>query len=170
MDISLKTLTSILEQHKLTDAQSEELQKVIFGLDDGRIISSSDVPSDTSVGETTKIEISYFLHTVFIKEGKVLFESHEYFDNFSSVEVAFKSAVQDEKRYSDFFNRDTPKGFVKLTDRELLAYPRDKYDEQRTHIWIEEFPSLVKVAEGEDSLDNLGFPRENSSTANTDGE
>ena len=30
-------LASILGNHKLTDAQSEELQKVIYGLDDGRL-------------------------------------------------------------------------------------------------------------------------------------
>lgn len=35
--INKSTLTSILENHKLTDAQSEELQKVIYGLDDGRL-------------------------------------------------------------------------------------------------------------------------------------
>lgn len=34
--INVSTLTSILEHHKLTDEQSEELQKVIYGLDDGR--------------------------------------------------------------------------------------------------------------------------------------
>ncbi len=35
--ISISTLTSILENHKLTDEQSEELQKVIYGLDDRRL-------------------------------------------------------------------------------------------------------------------------------------
>lgn len=35
--INISTLTSILENHKLTDEQSEELQKVIYGLNDGRI-------------------------------------------------------------------------------------------------------------------------------------
>lgn len=35
--INKYTLTSILGNHKLTDAQSEELQKVIYGLDDGRL-------------------------------------------------------------------------------------------------------------------------------------
>lgn len=35
--INVSTLTSILESHKLTDEQSEELQKVIYGLNDGRI-------------------------------------------------------------------------------------------------------------------------------------
>lgn len=35
--INISTLTSILEHHKLTDEQSEELQKVIYGLDDRRI-------------------------------------------------------------------------------------------------------------------------------------
>ena len=33
--INLKTLTSILEQYKLSDEQAEELQKVIYKLDDG---------------------------------------------------------------------------------------------------------------------------------------
>lgn len=35
--INISTLTSILEDHKLTDEQSEELQKVIYGLDDRRL-------------------------------------------------------------------------------------------------------------------------------------
>lgn len=35
--INISTLTSILENHKLTDEQSEELQKVIYGLDDRRL-------------------------------------------------------------------------------------------------------------------------------------
>lgn len=35
--IELKNLVSILECHKLTDEQSEELQKVIYMLDDGRL-------------------------------------------------------------------------------------------------------------------------------------
>lgn len=35
--INISTLTSILEHHKLTDEQSEELQKVIYGLDDRRL-------------------------------------------------------------------------------------------------------------------------------------
>lgn len=35
--INPQILTSILEDHKLTDEQSEELQKVIYMLDDGRL-------------------------------------------------------------------------------------------------------------------------------------
>lgn len=35
--INISTLTSILADHKLTDEQSEELQKVIYGLDDRRL-------------------------------------------------------------------------------------------------------------------------------------
>lgn len=36
--INLKLLTSILEQYKLSDEQAEELQKVIYKLDDGRLV------------------------------------------------------------------------------------------------------------------------------------
>ena len=35
--INLTTLSSILAKHKLTDEQSEELQKVIYMIDDGRL-------------------------------------------------------------------------------------------------------------------------------------
>lgn len=35
--INAKILTSILENHRLTDEQSEELQKVIYMLNDGRL-------------------------------------------------------------------------------------------------------------------------------------
>ena len=36
--INLIELTSILEQYKLSDEQAEELQKVIYKLDDGRLV------------------------------------------------------------------------------------------------------------------------------------
>lgn len=37
--INIKILASILERFKLTDEQSEELQKVIYSLEDGRLQS-----------------------------------------------------------------------------------------------------------------------------------
>lgn len=42
--MNLSTLTNILENQKLTDEQSEELQKVIYGLDDGNIIELANMP------------------------------------------------------------------------------------------------------------------------------
>lgn len=42
--IDLSTLTNILETKKLTDEQSEELQKVIYGLNDGKIIELANMP------------------------------------------------------------------------------------------------------------------------------
>lgn len=52
--INISTLTSILESHKLTDEQSEELQKVIYGLNDGRI-AEAHPPFD----KADKISIAY---------------------------------------------------------------------------------------------------------------
>ncbi|MDE6020914.1 MAG: hypothetical protein K2H01_07980 [Ruminococcus sp.] len=43
MNIDTKVLVSILEQVKLNDAQSEELQKVIYRFNDGRLVESTAV-------------------------------------------------------------------------------------------------------------------------------
>ena len=50
--IDLSTLSNILETQKLTDEQSEELQKVIYGLDDGSIIELANMPC---VGDTAYV-------------------------------------------------------------------------------------------------------------------
>ena len=42
--INLSKLTAILAEHKLSAEQSEELQKVIYGLDDGNIIELANMP------------------------------------------------------------------------------------------------------------------------------
>lgn len=41
--IDIKLLTSILEDFRLNDAQSEELQKVIYAIEDGRLVKASDI-------------------------------------------------------------------------------------------------------------------------------
>ncbi len=41
--MDIKNLVSVLEQFKLSDGQSEELQRVIYGLEDGRLVDISDV-------------------------------------------------------------------------------------------------------------------------------
>lgn len=144
--IDTKNLISILEQHKLNDAQSEELQKVIYSILDGRLVEASDAQENAPAdGEETKIEVSYFLHTVFVKEGKAFYKSDEFFKDYKEVKTAFDNAVQDEMRYGGYFNCSEAKYSVKNTDREFLAYPCDKYDELRTHIWIEEHPELVRI-------------------------
>lgn len=50
--IDLSTLTNILETQKLTDEQSEELQKVIYGLNDGKIIELANMPTKGDMAYT----------------------------------------------------------------------------------------------------------------------
>lgn len=50
--IDLSTLTNILETHKLTDEQSEELQKVIYGLGKGKIIELANMPTKGDMAYT----------------------------------------------------------------------------------------------------------------------
>lgn len=146
MNINTKTLTTILQQFKLNDAQSEELQKVIYGLLDGRLVETNEEQeNEVSVNEKSKIDVSYYVHNVVVKEGKVIYESHEYFDKYPNAKITFDNDVQDEMRYSEYFSEFAKNISVKSSDTELLVYPHDKYDEQRTHIWIEEYPSLVKI-------------------------
>lgn len=58
--IEIQTLVSILEQYRLNDSQSEELQKVIYMLDDGRLIEK---PSRTDTPEQTQ-EIQSAIRTL----------------------------------------------------------------------------------------------------------
>lgn len=55
--INIKILASILERFKLTDEQSEELQKVIYSLEDGRLQSKD--TACTSAVNNKPFRISY---------------------------------------------------------------------------------------------------------------
>lgn len=50
--IDLSKITGILVEHKLTDEQSEELQKVIYGLGEGKIIELANMPTKGDMAYT----------------------------------------------------------------------------------------------------------------------
>ena len=67
----------------------------------------------------------------------------ELFENGKDAKRAFRSAVMDEEMYSSYFD-GTVDAIVKSEDTFFLAYPKGKYKEQRTVIYIEPFPRLVR--------------------------
>lgn len=50
MSIELSKLSGILSEHKLNAEQSEELQKLIYGIDDGKILEITDFPCIGDLG------------------------------------------------------------------------------------------------------------------------
>ncbi|MCH5303543.1 MAG: hypothetical protein J1E41_01650 [Ruminococcus sp.] len=69
--IDKKILISILEQHKLNNEQAEELQKVIYGFDDGRLL---DLPC--KIGDTVYAycdvfcrPLAYKIEQIYINHG-----------------------------------------------------------------------------------------------------
>lgn len=59
--INIKILASILEQFKLTDEQAEEIQKVIYSLEDGRLQSND--TACASVTNNKPFRVSYIDNT-----------------------------------------------------------------------------------------------------------
>lgn len=98
---------------------------------------------DLDKRESEEVVIDYILHTTFISKGSIIAETRELFENGKDAKRAFRSAVMDEEMYSSYFD-GTVDAIVKSEDTFFLAYPKGKYKEQRTVIYIEPFPRLVR--------------------------
>ena len=101
--INLSKLTAILAEHKLSAEQSEELQKVIYGLDDGNIIELANMPC---AGDTAYV----YFKTI---NGHSRLLTVEY-------KGSFKKYTKDNKKYTvqTFINKP-------ITDKQIEETKKD---------------------------------------------
>ena len=96
-----------------------------------------------SQSEEKTVVFSYVVHTVEVKDGKVINEYFEHFNDYDSAYSQFVSDVICEKRAFDY---DRVIG-VEVEDNEnsWTAYINGKKDTDYKHIEIEEIPELIRV-------------------------
>lgn len=96
-----------------------------------------------SQAEEKVVVFSYVVHTIEVKEGKVI---NEYFEHFNDKELAYSQFVADvicEKRAFDYDRVVDVKS--EETDCSWTAYINGKKETDFKHIEIEEVPELIRV-------------------------
>lgn len=110
--INISTLTSILENHKLTDEQSEELQKVIYKLADGRLVEA-----DPPFQKSARIRILYLCDEKACRIGC-----------FSNATYKYTSYIQHAKNYKSINEVNLEKDFVMhvLSPNDLMFLEKER--------------------------------------------
>lgn len=90
-----------------------------------------------------EIVFTYIVHTIEVKDKQIVSEYREFFDNEDEAMSQFVADVICEQRAFDY---DRVIGVeIETTEKSWFAYLKGKKDTDYKHIFIEEFPQLVRV-------------------------